>query len=121
MALVRLCRNCRQVIRVRGTPVPTECDACGAQLVEYGGSRPFAGQVHAFRPYEALSCAPLPSEWDRAVKIGRDHFVREKGGQLRQINPPGFELDSRSGAPVIHSRDQKRRLLKTAGLTDYSA
>ncbi len=82
---------------------PAACASCGKAM-----ERDYAAQQtrgHAVTGYAAASGGAFAHEMRRAYRKGKDWFTRSPNeGKERQLNPPGFDLDRRTGDVIIPAR-----------------
>jgi len=100
---------------------PSGCPVCGqAARRDYRAELP---AVASFNSYESSAAGVPRCVMQHARRVRRDWYVPDASqpGGRRRINPPGFDLNPKTGNVRIRNRAQKRALLKNRGLTDYGA
>lgn len=98
------------------------CPRCGAAMGRDLQAE-HASVAGDLAPYQSYAVAPMAHEMDDAF-VGDDGiwYRRRSDGTLKQLTPgPGFQLDRRTGAIWVTSRQQRRELLKRANLADYTS
>lgn len=110
------CPRCGPTELVRAmadASAPARC-TCGKKMHRDYRAEPKGG--HGRRCYLAASGGAFKHEMVDAYKRGKNWYRRAADGKERQLNPPGFDLDRKTGDVVVPGRRAaKRQYLKTMG------
>lgn len=90
------------------------CPCCGEPMGrDWSGER--AGvAVASHGAYEACSGGAHEWEMDDAYRGDDGNWYRRKeDGVIKQLNPPGFDLNAKTGDVLIKNPGEKRRYIKT--------
>ena len=116
------CASCGPVELVRPMAEasdPATCD-CGRALQRDYRAQQTRG--FAVPQYQAASGGAFPHEMKRAYRRGKNWFARSaETGKERQLNPPGFDLDRKTGNVIVPgSNGARRKYLDTMGYVERS-